>query len=152
LSNHWIFKVNDDSEGKISLEGIKIYNHRMSDRAWGIKEYTKAGRKAANVSHLKTGDRVIFYLCGNDGHCFLGTAILKTGFPLVELVVHKEFLDWKWGVELTDFTPLARQVKIEELRGKVHFVPEGENYGSYIQGAITRIAEEDYNLINNRGS
>jgi hypothetical protein len=139
--------VNDDSNEKYALEGIDIYRHRMQDEAWGIKEYTKNGGKAANVVHLESGDNVVFYLCGQDGHCFLGTAKLKTGFPLVEIVVHEEYLDWKQGVQLTDIKQWNQPIHIERLRGRVHFVPKGENYGSYIQGAITRISDKDYNII-----
>lgn len=151
LTNHWIFKVNDDSNEKYALNGIDIYNHRMKDEAWGIKQYIKNGRKAANVAHLRVGDRVVFYLCGNEGHCFLGTAKLKTGYPLVELMVHEEHLDWKQGVKLTDIRKWNRRVPIESLREKVRFVPEGKNYGSYIQGAVTRISDSDYNTIIENG-
>ena len=140
--------MNDDSNKKHALKGIDIYSHRIGDKAWGIKEYIENGRKAANVVHLESGDRVVFYLCGQDGHCFLGTAKLKTGFPLVDLVVHEEYLDWKQGARLTDIEQWNQPVDIERLRGRVHFVPEGKNYGSYMQGAITRISDRDYNLIN----
>jgi hypothetical protein len=119
----------------------------MTDEAWGVIERTKSGRRMANVTKLRTGDRVVFYLCGTEGHCFLGTAQLKTGYPLAELVVHEEHLDWKQGVKLSNIHQWPRRLPIETLRGLVHFVPNGENYGSYIQGAITGISAREYELI-----
>ena len=143
--------MNDDSNEKYALEGIDIYRHRMKpqDEAWGIKENTKNGRKRANVVHLKSGDKVVFYLCGQDGHIFLGTAKLKTGFPLVEIAVHEEYLDWSQGVKLTDIDPWANPVQIKSLEGRLSFFAKGEqNWGSHLQGAITKISESDYRTIN----
>jgi hypothetical protein len=40
-----------------------------------------------------------------------------------------------------------KDLPIEILRGKVRFVPKGKNYGSYIQGSITRLSEKDYRII-----
>ena len=141
--------MNDDSNGKITLTGITIYRHRMEDGAWGIKEYKKNGHRASNVVHLARSDKVVFYLCGNDGHCFLGTATLEPGFPLVELVVHKDYLDWSHGVKLKDIEQWASPVQIKALEGRVSFFAEGEkNWGSHLQGAITKIPESDYRTIN----
>ncbi len=148
MTNCWIFKVKDDSDGTYRLDGIEIYRHRMKDCSWGIKEFKKNGTRAKNVSCLQIGDKIVFYQSGINGHCFLGTAILKTGFPLVKLVVHKEYLDWDWGVELTETKTWIHPVSIICLEGKVGFFPKGEkNYGAYLQGAITKITNEEYETI-----
>jgi hypothetical protein len=151
LTNYWIFKVKDDSNEKYALKGIDIYRHRMKpqDEAWGIKEHAKNRRKAANVVQLESGDRVVFYLCGQDGHCFLGAAKLKTGFPLVEIAVHKDYLDWSLGVKLRDIEQWDSPVQIKALEGRVSFFAKGEkNWGSHLQGAVTKIPESDYRTIN----
>jgi hypothetical protein len=141
--------VNDDSDGKISLEGIDIYRHRMKeDKAWGIKEHTKIGRKAPNVVRLRSDDKVVFYLCGQKGHRFLGTAKLESGFPLNDLLVHKDFLDWPRGVKLTEIKMWNQTVPIKQLAGELSFFAKGEkNWGSHLQGAITGIPKEDYDKI-----
>jgi len=144
--------VNDDSNGK-TLTGITIYRHRMEDKSWGVKEHKKNAQRANNVSKLERGNKVVFYLCGSDGHCFLGTATLETGFPLVALVVHKGYLDWPYGVKLIDIKQWANPVQIKALEGKVSFFAEGEkNWGSHLQGAITRITESDYRTIKDEAS
>lgn len=148
LPNYWIFKVKDDSDGKHSRTGIEIYKHRMHESVWGIREHTENGKKTANVDNLRKGDRVLFYLCGAEGHCFPGTGVLESGFRnLIEIIVHEEYLDWKEGVSLKNANVWVEPLQIERLRGKVHFVPVGENYGSYIQGSITRVSEKDYNTV-----
>ena len=148
MLNYWIFKVNDESDGKISLQGITIYRHRMEDEAWGIHEHKKNGHRASNVVYLARNDKVVFYLCGTDGHCFLGRATLETGFPLETLVVHKQYLDWAHGVKLKDIKQWTNPVQIRTVEGKVSFYPKGEkNLGSHLQGAITRITKSDFETI-----
>ena len=149
MPNYWIFKVNDDSNGKITLPGITIYRHRMEDGAWGIRN-KKNGQLASNAVHLRPYDKVVFYLCGNEGHCFLGTATLETGFPLVKLVVHENYLDWSLGVKLKkeEIQQWASPVQIKELEGRLSFFATGEkNWGSHLQGAITKIRDSDYRTI-----
>jgi len=142
--------VKDDSNGKFSRKGIEIYRHRMRDKAWGIRECSENGKRTANIDKLTRGDEVLFYLGGNDGHCFVGTCVLDSGFQnAIEIAVHAEYLDWNHGVLLKDISQWTRSLQIESLRGKVHFVPVGENFGSYLQGSVTRISERDYNTVIN---
>ncbi len=148
MTNCWIFKVKDDTDGKYTRKGFDIYKHRMRDSAWGLRKYDKNGRRMPNIDKLKRGDKVLFYLGGKDGHCFLGTCSLDSAFQnLMEIAVHEEYLDWKQGVILSNIRQWTAFLPIERLRGKVRFVPVGENYGSYIQGSITRISPEDYDTV-----
>ncbi|HUJ84260.1 MAG TPA: hypothetical protein VLV84_01490 [Candidatus Acidoferrales bacterium] len=148
MNQFWILKVKDDSNSKYSLTGLKIFNHRMSEKVWGIRGFTEKGRKTANVSRLEEDDRVLFYYCGSGGYCFLGSAILERGFDkLRESVFHEQYLDWKEGVTFKSVDPWATSLPIEALRGKVRFVPNDENYGSYLQGSITKISKEDYETV-----
>ncbi len=154
MVNYWIFKVTDDENEQFSKKGISIYSHRMGESFWGIKGTKENGSRAANVDYLRKGDAVVFYLVGEGGRCFLGTAILASGFrPLTASesakITHKEYLDWEQGtwLEKESVDVWAKPLPIERLRGKVHFVPVGKNYGSYLQGAITRIEQREYDAI-----
>lgn len=84
MVDYWIFNVKDDKNKKYRRSGREIYNHRMLEGFWGIQEYTSDGRKAANVSSLKIGDKVVFYLIGESGKQFLGTATLDSSFKTLE--------------------------------------------------------------------
>jgi len=155
MVNYWIFKVASDENEKYSRKGIEIYKHRMPECFWGLKKLTKTERKTPNVARLKARDFVLFYLVGKEGHCFLGTCVLNSGFrPLTpkesKNITHPEYLDWEQGAFLKKDTVdiWAKPLPIERLRGKVHFVPNDKNYGSYLQGSVTKIHDKrDYNTV-----
>lgn len=146
--------MKDDATNKYSRKGIEIYNHRMIDRFWGIREFTSDGKRTANATKLMTGDKVLFYLAGKDGHCFLGTCVLASGFRRLgedeaKKRTHEEYLDWNQGVDfiVKDGDKWEKPLPIECLRGKVSFVPIRGGYGHYLQGSITKIEPDDYDNI-----
>ena len=154
MINHWIFNVKDDENGEYCRTGIEIYNHRMQDCFWGLFEFTESKRRRPNIASLKKGDVVLFYFAGEDGHCFLGTSVLASGFTklkreMVNRLTHKKYLDWDEGVHLRkeSIEKWANPLPVECLRGKVPFLPVGENYGSYMQGSIKSISERDFDTI-----
>lgn len=153
VTNYWIFNVKDDKNDRYHKKGIEIYRHRMKECFWGLRESTENGRIAANIGSLKRGDCVVFYLVGTEGHRFLGTCILDSGFEKLDqerskIITHPEYLDWEQGVLLKDIDEWAKSLPIERLRGKVPFVPIEGNYGAYFQGSIKRIKHSgDYDTI-----
>jgi hypothetical protein len=152
LISYWIFNVKDDENKKFSRKGIEIYEHKMQDMFWGLKGSAKGGKRVANISKLKRGDEVVFYLAGNGGQCFLGTCVLDSSFRELNLdeirqLVHEEYLDWRQGVFITDIDRWTNPLSVERLRGKVSIVPRHENYGSFFQGSVKRVGKEDYEAI-----
>jgi hypothetical protein len=154
LVSHWIFKVKDDENEKFNRTGLQIFQHRMPEHFWGLREYTEAGRRTPNVIHLKKGDFVLFYLVGK--YCFLGTCLLKSLFRSnltpeeLKDITHPEFHDWATGVFLEEGTLddwSKKPLPIERLRGSVHFVPRDKNFGQYLRGSVTRISEQDYYTV-----
>lgn len=156
MLHYWIFNVRDDESGEYSRTGTEIYNHRMQDCFWGLHEFTGSGRRTANVAALNRGDVVLFYLVGKDGHCFLGTCVLASGFTKLKReradnLTHKKFLDWDEGVHLKrdSIEKWTNPLSIERLQGKVSFLPLGENYGSYLQGSVKSIRKQDFDTVVN---
>ena len=152
MVDYWIFNVKDDKNEKYRNNGREIYNHRMLEGFWGIQEYNSDGRKAANVNSLKLGDKVVYYLIGESGKQFLGTAVLASSFKILEKdevkkLSHEEYLDWNQGVHLTDIKIWNKTLPIERLRGKASFVPVEGNYGSFLQGSIKKILKPDFEAI-----
>jgi hypothetical protein len=154
LARYWIFIVKDAKNDQYSQKGLKIFEHRMGENFWGIKKETENGRKAANIEYLGEGDYVLFYLSGNEGHCFLGTRVLASGHKKLpeegaKIITHEKFLDWNEGVDLKpdSVDTWTKPLPIERLRGKVDFVPVGENYGSYLQGSVKKIKQWEYDTI-----
>jgi hypothetical protein len=94
MSNCWIFKVKEETNGKRVLTGRQIFEHRKGDKAWGLKEFQEDGKRTRNIQHLRKGDRVIFYLCGDEGHCLIGHAILGSEFGAsLKSFFHEEYMD-----------------------------------------------------------
>ena len=109
MVDFWIFNVKDDQNEKYRKKGIEIYNHRMLDGFWGLREYTSDGRKAANVSSFKENDGIVFYLIGELGKRFLETAALASAFVTlgkdeIDGLSHEQYIDWNRGVFLKNKT------------------------------------------------
>jgi hypothetical protein len=152
MTKYWIFNVRDDRNDQFSRKGIEIYEHNMKDGFWGLRGTVKDGKKAANVSRLRKGDKVVFYLVGSGGQCFLGTCVIDSAFRSLTLkeisvIVHKEYLDWNQGVFISDIDQWKNPLPIKQLRGKISVVPKGKNYGSYLQGSVKSISKQDYITI-----
>ncbi len=140
LVDFLIFNVKDDQNKKYHRKGIEIYNHRILEGFWGLREYTSDGRKVANISSLKENDGIVFYLIGEFGKRFLGTAALASVFVTlckdeIDRLSHEQYIDLNHGVYLKNITRMNKTLPIERLRGKVSFVPVDENYGHYFKGA-----------------
>lgn len=150
--NCWIFNVKDDKNKQFRKKGIEIYRHRMSESFWGLREYTSDGRKAPNTASIEINDKVIFYLIGEYGKQFLGTALVASPFTTLEKneidkLSHEEFLDWNQGVHLKDIVVWKKTLPIERLRGKVAFVPDDTNFGTFFQGSVKQISESDFATV-----
>jgi hypothetical protein len=146
--NYWIFKVKDDSVEGERITGIEVYNQRMRDNFWGLNE------EARNLSHLQIDDKIVFYLAGNEGHKFLGTASLASNVQTLteEAKVrlwHGKFFRPKNGVELKQVdvwsTPKLILPLIESQA--LSFIKTKNNWGAFLQGSVQPINFDDYNTI-----
>jgi hypothetical protein len=150
--DYWIFKVKDEVGGLYGRRGSAIYEHRMHDGFWALKEQNGKGRLETNVSLLKKGDHVVFYVVGLGGSRFLGTAVLDSGFVTLDTeqakkFVHREYLDWDQGVFLKDINKWTKPLTMEALRGKESFVANGGKFSAFFQGRIKKISRKEYETI-----
>ena len=151
-TDYWIYKVKDEIGGLYGRRGFAIYEHRMHDGFWAIRERNEKGRVEANVSLLKKGDCAVFYLVGLGGSRFLGTAILDSGFETLDdekakEIVHREYLDWDQGVFLKEINRWAKPLPIESLHGKESFVANGGKINPFFQGSIKKMGRQEYEII-----
>jgi len=141
VSLYWIFKVKEHTDVK------HIFEQKKGEKEWGLEEFKDGGkRRTANIKHLNKGDKVVFYLCGDEGYCIVGNAVVGTSYGILKSVVNKK-VNLRKGIKFQMVNPWAKKLPIERLRGKVHFVPVGENFGSYIQGSVTSLSKDDYETI-----
>jgi len=146
MINYWIFTVKNDKIGTMKKKGIEIYRQRMHDSFWGL------GEKTANRIYLEPGDKVVFYLAGTDGHKFLGTCILDSEYyELSEeekrKLWHGPFFRSAHGVRLKGVRIWESPKPIGPLIGKLRFIENPGVWGTYLQGSIRRIPEDDYSSI-----
>jgi hypothetical protein len=78
----------------------------------------------------------------------LGTSQIASGFrdlrnDEIAKLTHEDYLDWNQGVSLKNIVIWSKTLPIERLRGKVSFVPEDQNFGSFLQGSVKRISNPD---------
>jgi len=147
MTNFWIFVVTDAKIGTKEKKGIEIYEQRMSDAFWGLGERTR------NRTRLEKGDNVVFYLGGKEGQKFLGTCSLasksyKVGKKERVKISHgSPFFQSNYGVKLADIEVWGVQKPIQPLIERLGFIAKPEFWGTYLQGGIQAISEDDYNLI-----
>lgn len=144
--NYWIFTVKDAKIETFRKKGIEIYKQRMSDAFWGL------GKNVSNRARLREGDRVVFYLGGPGGQRFLGTCALASDYYKLSKqekreLDHGRFFQPNFGVRLTDVDVWDSSEPIRPLMRKLPFIRNPNQWGSYLQGSIRRISEDDYHVI-----
>lgn len=146
MPNHWLFTVKDAKIGTMKKKGIEIYRQRMADRFWGL------GERVSNRYYLEPGDKVVFYLAGIDGHKLLGTCILDSGYYALseedkQNLWHGPFFRSAHGVWLKEVRAWKSPKSIHSLIRKLQFIEDPFVWGTYLQGSIRRISDDDYNTI-----
>lgn len=146
MAKYWIFPVKDNKIGTIKKKGIEIYMQRMSDRFWGLNE------KSSNRFYLEPSDRIVFYLAGIGGHMFLGTCILDSRYYKLSeeekrQFWHGPFFQATHGVRLKDIRIWRPSKSIHPLIKKLKFIKDPLEWGTYLQGSIRKISEDDYITI-----
>jgi len=120
---NWIFVVKSSTD----------FTKRLEQRKWPIYNRT------TNRNRLRAGDNVIFYLAGEDGKKFLGTARLGSGLKKAEQI---DYL-----VDLDDIEIWEKHVKIHDVIEELEFIVYKRNWGVHFQGGVIRLSDKDYTTI-----
>ena len=146
VMNFWIFIVTSHKLDDRTLSGSEIFRQRMEDKFWGLGEGTP------NRRLLELGDRVVFYI-GNPQKVFAGTVTLAgPSFQLStdeseELSHGEDFYRSRCGVRLDGLDIWAQPRPVDQFVQKLKFIENKKSWGTYFQGGIRRISEEDFRLI-----
>ncbi len=145
--SNWIFITTNRKVDDRTYTAREIYRQRMQDGFWGLAERTP------NRSNLQPGDRVVFYL-GIPERVFAGTAIVDSpsyqlSDPERERVSHSNLpvFDTEYGIRLRDIEVWADPKFVPELVEELHFIENKDYWGSYFQGGVRGITDQDYELI-----
>ena len=146
--NYWIFTVTDQKDGNKWVKARSIYDQRMKDSFWGLTE------KTPNRRNLNKGDKVVFYV-GLPEKVFAGTAVLES--PCIKLSDSQkekyghgtDFYRQEYGVLLKkeDIDMWQKAKSVKELLSQLTFIEKSEYWGSYFQGGVRQITEEDFKTI-----
>jgi len=142
----WIFTTTNQKHSGGVLSAREIYKHRMADKFWGL------GERTPNRRTLKATDSIVFYV-GQPECTFTGTAVLATE----SFMLSKEHRQLYWhdnpifhteyGVQLRDINVWESPVPVRDLVNSLFFIENKEFWGTYFQGGIRGLTEEDYRVI-----
>lgn len=144
--SNWIFVVTKQRENDNWIPAREIFQTRMRDAFWGL------GERTPNRSALNAGDRVVFYV-GIPDPCFAGTAILETASYQLEEQEKQRFSHGRelftadYGVRLTDIQVWDRSILAQDVIASLSFVENVQYWGSYFQGGIRGIGDEDFEIL-----
>ena len=146
--NYWIFVATywPLPDGR-SLDSREIIRTRAADKFWGL------GEKTPNRKWLSKGDKIVWYAGGGDNQVFMGTATLfSASYELTseqqEGVSHgREEFRSKFGVGLEDIELWPEPKPAKSLVPHLSFIQNKEFWGTYFQGGIRAITEEDFHRI-----
>jgi predicted RNA-binding protein len=142
--SYWIFVVTSHEE--YGVTGEDILKQRMQDKFWGL------GEKTPNRKSLKAGDSIVFYL-GTPIRAFVAKAILSgASYQLSrqesEDVSHgKEFYRAQYGVRLEAIEIWNERRAVESLLPNLKFIENKKSWGTYFQGGVRSLSEEDFLAI-----
>jgi len=153
-TKYWVFKVKEETGGLYRRSGIEIYNHRMADGFWGLKEDSDKIKESAIFDQLEKGDRIVFYLveAGRESR-FLGTATLSSGIEKLDeekakTIVHKDYLDSDRGVFINAIDKWKNYLSVECLRGKGPFGDGRVKFSPFFKGNVKQLgSRSEFEII-----
>lgn len=122
--SRWIFVISDSYEE---------FEKRVTAKQWPIYD------KTVNRRRLAVGDSVIFYKAGSDGQKFLGNAIIKSE--------PEKRNDFVYSLGMDKISVWKKPIAAKEVVAKLDFIKNKDNWGSYFQGGVRAVSEEDYHAI-----
>ena len=139
--NYHICIISDHIDNGTRINGGEIYRSLMSRKVWGLHPRT------ANRANFKEGDRLVFYLGGQQ--VFLGVATAASGAYLDKSEESDAWFlnEGTYRVDLTDINIWDRPKPIKPLVKKLSFRRNPLHWGPYLQGGIRKIPESDYEVI-----
>lgn len=131
--NYWIFvatEYSDYNRGTI----IDALTDLLKEGKW------KIGRRTVNRNNLEAGDKIIFYMSGDNGKKFIAQAILNSKF------IYKN--NELWGhVKVKNINIFKNPVSIKPIIYKLNFIKNKKYWGIFFQSGIVKISEQDFKTI-----
>lgn len=149
--NYWIFSVTNHREDNTRYLAREIYEQRMNDGFWGI------GERTINRNNLKEGDKIIFYI-GKPEMNFAGSAEVKRGYykqsskQKIELSHGTGYYSSDYGIDIDKIEIWDKSKPINNFINNLSFIKNKSHWWAHLQGGITRISKEDFELITGKSN
>lgn len=143
MSNYWIFVIKDQED----KSGTDIFKKLMEIKMWGL------GERTPNRKRLEKNDSVVFYQAGVNAQQFLGFAnldsdVLKpSDVSKEDLESVAEVFNADYLIKLKDIITWPEPKMIGTILDKLEFIQNKEYWGTYFQGGVRAISEQDFNVI-----
>ena len=148
--SNWIFVVTDQSVDGQKYEAFKIFQNRVDTNTWGLNYRTP------NFNRLRKGDKVVFYLSSGGSHLLVGSAILSSAPRNIAQADKQRMLasspSYTHVVSISNVEKFKSPKQIEAVIGDLGFVVNKANWGTYFQGGIVGLPDQDYQTIITLGS
>lgn len=128
----WIFVSHPNSD--FSVDALSEILAGKTAVRWAI------GSRTQNRNRISAGDKVLFYKAGHEGKKIFASAILRSNLMKDTSGLY---------VELDNLKIWESAVEMKKIFSKLSFIEKKKQWGSYFQGGIIALPEEDCYLIVN---
>jgi len=141
MKNYYVLGTSDSQ----TESAIDILAKRLSEKRYPLYN------KTPHLKEVKEKDEVIFYVAGRNSKAqnFIGQSIISSSEIPNELLVDpdkKRYVVEKYLI-LDNIKMFKAPVHIKSIIVHLDFIKNKSNYGVYLMGGVSKITENDFNLI-----
>lgn len=143
MKNYYCFTTSD-AKCEIAYE---IFGKRIKEKKYPLYF------KTPHLSEIKEKDEVVFYIAGNNtnSQTFVASAKIALIDNLTDTVVDpdkKRNVVIKY-ITLQNILIFKEPKKIKSIIDKLSFIKNKKHYGTSLAGGVTKIYQEDFDIIKN---
>ncbi len=148
---HYLFIINDFVLEDKMFTGKEIADRLLENKHWVFTPSTP------NIKKIKPKDKVIVYIAGKGNRYFYANFEILDEIQEHNLTPSGELEDVLYSIfslacKIKVLNIWSKPISIADIKEDLNFITDKKNYGLFFRQSTKVIGEEDYNLINTRGS
>ena len=143
MKNYYCLGTSDST----TENAIDILKRRLDEKKYPLY------KKTPFLKDVKKDDEVVFYVAGrkNKSQNFIGCSLIKSVEIPSEILVDPD--KNKYVLEkyllFENIILLKTPIHIKAIINQLEFIKNKTNFGVYLMGGVSKITENDFNLIKN---